>query len=58
MSVLPKVGFVTAAPHEFLVHLRRGEVVAAKQGGACFRSPGDVVALVDTSVHRLSFTAD
>ncbi len=58
MSVLPRWGLVSAAPHEFLVHLRRGEVVTAKQGGSCFRWPGDTVALVDTSVHRLSFTAD
>lgn len=58
MSVVPGWGWVRAAPHEFLVLLRRGEVVMARQGGACFRWPGDTVARVDTSVHRLSFTAD
>jgi len=57
MSV-PRFGFVSAAPHEFLVHLRRGEVVSAKQGGSCFLWPGDAVACVDTSVQRLQFTAD
>lgn len=56
--VIPRWGIVTAAPHEYLIHLRRGRVVRAEQGGSCFRWPTDTVALVDTSVRRLQFTAD
>ncbi|MCB9742308.1 MAG: SPFH domain-containing protein [Alphaproteobacteria bacterium] len=55
---LPRFGLVQAQPHEFLIRLRKGQVVTAVQGGSCFRWPGDTVALVDTSVHRLQFTAD
>ncbi|MCB9761105.1 MAG: SPFH domain-containing protein [Alphaproteobacteria bacterium] len=55
---LPSFGLITAAPHEFLIHIRKGRVIASRQGGSCFRWPGDSVALVDTSVHRLQFTAD
>jgi flotillin len=51
-------GLVAARPHEHLVHLRRGRVIRAAQGGSCFLLPGDTVALVDTSVQRLQFTAD
>lgn len=58
MRELPSWGLITAAPHEFLVQIRQGRVVQARQGGSCFRWPGDSVALVDTSVHRLQFTAD
>jgi hypothetical protein len=55
---IPTWGLVAAAPHEFLVQLRSGEVVRAQQGGSCFKRPGDTVALVDTSIQRLMFTAD
>jgi len=55
---IPRWGRVVAAPHEYLVHVRRGRVIAAGQGGSCFRWPSDSVALVDTSVQRLQFTAD
>jgi flotillin len=51
-------GRVTAEPHEHLIHIRRGEVVGHGQGGSVFCWPGDSVALVDTSVKRLQFTAD
>ena len=57
-NTLPDWGIVTAAPHEHLVHIRRGRVLQSTQGGSCVRWPGDVVALVDTSVHRLQFQAD
>jgi len=49
---------VTAEPHEYLIQIRRGEVRRASQGGTCWRRPGDTVALVDTSISRLQFTAD
>ncbi len=55
---VPRWGRVTAAPHEHLLLIRAGRVVCSQQGGACFKRPSDVVALVDTSVHRLQFTAD
>jgi len=55
---VPRWGLVNAAPHEHLIHLRRGRVIQARQGGSCFKRPADTVALVDTSVHRLQFTAD
>lgn len=51
-------GRVIAAPHEHLLLIRNGEVIVSQQGGTCFERPADVVALVDTSVHRLQFTAD
>ncbi len=55
---IPKWGLVVAEPHEFLIQVRRGEVRRAQQGGSCWRWPSDAVALVDTSVRRLQFTAD
>lgn len=55
---IPAWGLVTAAPNEFLVQIRRGEVVTAAQGGSCWKWPADTVALIDTSVRRLQFTAD
>ena len=58
MTRIPAWGTITAAPHEHLIHLRDGRVVRAAQGGSCFRWPRDTVALVDTSVRRLQFTAD
>ena len=51
-------GLVVAAPHQHLIAIRRGRVVRSEQGGSHFRWPGDTVALVDTSVHRLQFSAD
>lgn len=58
MRNLPSFGFIHAEPHEHLVHVRQGRVVSAAQGGSCFRWPGDAVALIDTRVRRLQFTAD
>ena len=57
-TAVPTWGFVTAAPHEHLIHVRDGRVLNAAQGGSCFKRPTDTVALVDTSVHRVQFTAD
>jgi flotillin len=53
-------GFVTAKPSEFLVHVRRGRVMAktSGQGATCFKWPNDAVAIVPTSLQRLQFTAD
>ena len=51
-------GFVTAAAHEYLIHVRKGRVIQHGQGSSCLALWGDSVARVDTSVHRLQFTAD
>ncbi len=52
-------GFVTAKPSEYLIHVRRGEVTARSgQGATCFKWPWDAVAIVPTSLQRLSFSAD
>lgn len=58
MRAVPRWGFVQAEPHEHLLHLRDGRVLRSVQGGGCWRWPGDTVALVDTRVRRLRFTAD
>ena len=54
----PRWGLVTAAPHQHLIHIRKGRILRSAQGASCFKLPGDAVALVDTSVHRLGFSAD
>jgi flotillin len=53
-------GFVTAKPSEYLVHVRRGNVLrrTSGQGATCFKWPWDAVAIVPTSFQRLMFRAD
>lgn len=52
-------GYVTAKPSEYLVHVRRGRVLASSgQGATCFKWPWDAVAIVPTSLQRLAFRAD
>jgi hypothetical protein len=52
-------GFVTAKPSEYLVHVRRGKVLKTSgQGATCFKWPWDAVAIVPTSLQRLTFRAD
>jgi flotillin len=53
-------GFVTAKPSEYLVHVRRGKVLqkSSGQGASCFKWPWDAVAIIPTSLQRLSFSAD
>ncbi len=53
-------GFVTARPSEYLVHVRRGRLRrrSSGQGATCFKWPWDSVAVVPTSLQRLSFRAD
>lgn len=58
MYSIPGWGRVNAAPHQRLIQIRDGKVVKNLQGGSCFKWPSDTVALVDTSVKRLQFTAD
>ena len=54
----PSWGRVSAAAHEHLVLIRNGAVLRAQQGGSVWKWPSDTVARIDTSVHRLQFTAD
>lgn len=54
----PKWGLVSAEAHEHLLLIRNGTVVRAQQGGSVWKWPSDTVARIDTSVHRLRFTAD
>ena len=52
-------GFVAAKPSEFLVHCRRGRVLASSgQGATCFKWPWDAVAVVPTSLQKIGFAAD
>jgi len=53
-------GFVTAKPSEYLVHVRKGRVLgrSSGQGATCFKWPWDAVAVVPTSLQRVSFKAD
>lgn len=53
-------GRIVARPSEFLIHMRKGKVLAGSsgQGASCFKWPSDAVAIVPTSIQRLQFTAD
>jgi flotillin len=52
-------GFISAKPSEHLIHVRRGRIThRSGQGASCFKWPWDAVALVPTSLQRLSFRAD
>ncbi len=52
-------GLITAKPSEYLVHCRRGRVLASSgQGATCFKWPWDSVAVVPTSLQRIAFVAD
>jgi regulator of protease activity HflC (stomatin/prohibitin superfamily) len=55
---IPRWGRVTAQANEFLIHIRGGKVLRAGQGLSCFKWPSDSVAIVPTSVAKLSFAAD
>jgi hypothetical protein len=58
MPVLPRWGRVVAQPHEFLIQIRNGKIKKSGQGVSCFKWPSDSVAIIPTSVHKLSFRAD
>lgn len=55
---IPRWGRVTANANEFLIQMRRGRVVRSGQGLSCFKWPWDSVAIVPTSIAKLSFAAD
>lgn len=52
-------GFVSARPHEYLIHMRNGKLVRKTTGQAsrCFKRPNDTVILVPTSLKQLTFQA-
>jgi flotillin len=52
-------GFVSARPHEYLIHIRKGKLVRRTTGQAnrCFKFPSDTVILVPTSLKQLTFQA-
>ncbi len=58
MQEMPRWGRVTANANEFLIQMRRGRVVRSGQGLSCFKWPWDSVAVVPTSIAKLSFSAD
>ena len=58
MNEIPSWGRVVARPHEFLIQMRQGRVVRSGQGMSCFKWPSDSVAVLPTSIAKLSFVAD
>lgn len=52
-------GFVSARPHEYLIHIRNGKLVRKTSGQAnrCFKRPNDTVIIVPTSLKQLNFQA-
>lgn len=58
MTAIPRWGRVVARPHEFLIQIRDGRVRRSGQGVSCFKWPGDSVAIVPTSITKLTFRAD
>jgi flotillin len=58
MDDIPSWGRVVARPHEFLVQMRQGRIVKSGQGMSCFKWPRDSVAILPTSIAKLSFVAD
>ena len=53
-----KWGRITAAPNEFLIHMRRGRIVRSGAGLSIFAWPSDSWTIVPTSIQRVTFTAD
>ncbi|MBX3190906.1 MAG: hypothetical protein KF819_28180 [Labilithrix sp.] len=58
MREIPRWGRVTANANEHLIQMRRGRVIRSGQGLSCFKWPWDSVAVVPTSIAKLSFAAD
>ena len=58
MTSIPRWGRVTANANEFLIQMRRGRVIHSGQGLSCFKWPWDSVAVVPTSIAKLTFSAD
>jgi len=52
-------GFISARPHEYLIHIRNGKLVRKTTGQAnrCFKRPNDTVIIIPTSLKQLIFHA-
>jgi regulator of protease activity HflC (stomatin/prohibitin superfamily) len=49
-------GFVIARPHEYLIHIRKGQLLPSTgQAKRCFKRPGDTVVLIPTTLKQLIF---
>jgi flotillin len=57
-TMMKSWGRVTAQPNEFLIQIRSGRVKRSGQGMSCFKWPGDSIAILPTSITKLSFRAD
>lgn len=53
-------GTITAFPHEYLVHFRRGKFneETSGQGASCFKRPSDTVFIIPTSLKEIVFQAN
>lgn len=58
MKDIPKWGRVTAEPHEYLIQIKNGRVKSHGQGISVFKWPSDSIAILPTSIAKLSFNAD
>lgn len=58
MQEIPRWGRVTAEPHEYLIQIKNGRVKAHGQGISVFKWPSDSIAIMPTSIAKLSFSAD
>ncbi len=55
---LKRWGWIHARPSEFVIRMRGGQVATSGQGASIFKWPWDSVAVVPTTVQRLTFCAD
>lgn len=53
-------GYVSAYPHEYLIHFRNGKLNAKSsgQGQRCFKWPNDTVFIIPTSLKEIVFQAN
>ena len=53
-------GTITAYPHEYLIHFRRGQFSqrTSGQGASCFKRPTDTVFIIPTSLKEIVFQAN
>ena len=53
-------GFITAYPHEYLIHFRHGRLSqkTSGQGARCFKWPEDTLFIIPTSLKEIVFQAN
>lgn len=53
-------GTITAYPHEYLIHFRKGQFnkKSSGQGASCFKWPADTVFIIPTSLKEIVFQAN